>query len=278
MKILLAGCGEIGLALADKLNGQHDFIGLKRSPIVVDFPIFTANLADPNSLVDLPTNFDVILYTATPDSRDETNYRQAIYQGVENLLAHFQATQPYFIFISSTAVYGQNKGEWVDENSPTEPKRFNGQILVETEQLLLNNHQKSLILRLSGIYAENRLALFKRALTGMTASKDFPGWSNRIHFADVIACLSLMLEKIEQHDKLDLIYNLTDSLPVSYWDVYSYIANTCHTPPPINSDESKVSGKKVSNKKLIDLGYKFIYPDYKKGYQSIITPYLKQTR
>lgn len=278
MKILLAGCGKIGLALAEQLKFQHQFVGLKRSPANLDFPIFTADLSELKSLRNLPTDFDIILYTATPDSRNEASYRSNVYQGVANLLTYFTSSTtalPYFIFISSTAVYGQDNGEWVDENSPTEPPRFNGQVLVDSEQLLQNTQINSLILRLSGIYSDERLALFNRAIKGVEASQDYPAWSNRIHFVDVTGCLVFLLDKIGKGEALAPVYNVTDSEPASYWDVYSYIAKACGTPPPTNSNNDQVSGKKVSNQRLIKLGYQFTYPDYKAGYQAAIDNYLK---
>lgn len=275
MKILLAGCGKIGLALAEKLKQQHDFVGLKRSEVDIDFPIFTADLADAKTLTDLPSDFDIIIYTATPDSHDEAGYRHAMYTGIKNLLARFSGKSPTFIFISSTGVYGQDNGEWVDEGSPTEPSRFSGKVLVESEQLLLNSEINSLILRLSGIYSDKRLALFNRVLQGVSTGKDFPSWSNRVHFDDVIACLTFMLNKIKQGEHLEQIYNVTDCQPVSHWDVYNYIANACHSPLPTDSKTTKASGKKVTNKKLLALGYQFIHPDYKSGYQQAIEHYLQ---
>ncbi|MFH7445305.1 SDR family NAD(P)-dependent oxidoreductase, partial [Pseudomonas syringae pv. tagetis] len=77
---------------------------------------------------------------ATPSQRDETGYRMGYVEGLRNVLSWLEQTgqRPMrLIFVSSSGVYGQLSGEWVDEHSVTEPTNYTGTVMLEAEQVAL---------------------------------------------------------------------------------------------------------------------------------------------
>src|SRR5262245_25881393 len=160
--VLIAGCGYVGSALARRRVERGDNVfGLRRNP--VDLPPgvvpIAADLAVPRSLADLPGALDVVVYAASPGGRDDAFYRTAYVEGLRNLLAALaeRGQKPRrTIFVSSTAVYGQSRGEWVDETSPTTPTHFSGKRLLEAEALLRDSGLTGVVLRLGGIYGPRR--------------------------------------------------------------------------------------------------------------------------
>src|SRR5690606_39452049 len=107
----------------------------------------------------LPDGINLVYYIATPDRFDDDAYRLAYVEGLRNLLdalGRRQQAPRRLVLISSTAVYGQLNGEWVDEDSPTEPNSFSGRRMLESEQLALSSGIPSTILRFGGIYGPGR--------------------------------------------------------------------------------------------------------------------------
>ena len=95
------------------------------------------------------------------DARDPAAYRRAYVEGLVNLLARLPTPGPRVIFTSSTSVYGQDDGSWVDEASPTLPPRETGRILLEAEAALSGSGRDFSILRLGGIYGPGRTRLLE---------------------------------------------------------------------------------------------------------------------
>ena len=142
-KVLIVGCGAIGYELANTLaEAGHDVTGLKRNPPPVSqekFKFVSADITSPTGLEALGTDFEYIFFIVSADSRNENSYHDIYETGIDNLLKHFALTgcKAPWIFVSSTSVYGQSRGEWVDEDSVTAPSkiiryrliRINGQVL-----------------------------------------------------------------------------------------------------------------------------------------------------
>src|SRR5690554_1036446 len=123
-KLLIIGCGDIGHRLAERLSPDHyQITGLRRHPPAPNPRVhyLAADAADPVALASaLTESFDVVVITLTPSQRTEAGYHQAYVLSCQNLVqALGRQTQPprLVIFVSSTSVYGQTGGEWVDEHS-----------------------------------------------------------------------------------------------------------------------------------------------------------------
>ena len=128
--ILIAGCGYVGTALGLRLAAAgHIVWGIRRSAEGLPSGIhhLAADLTAPETLQDLPPALDVVFYTAAPNGSEEAAYRAIYVDGLRHVLEALvrQHQSPRRVLLtSSTAVYAQSAGEWVDETSPTEPQHF----------------------------------------------------------------------------------------------------------------------------------------------------------
>jgi len=265
-RLLIAGCGDLGIRLARRLDpGRWAVHGLRRHPEQLPPTIhaISADLLDPQSLKDIPGEWDSIIYQATPDSRTPEAYRRAYVLGLENLLARCKAGR--LIFVSSTAVYGQSNGEWVDEDSVTQPESFSGQILLEAESVAAA--ASGITVRFSGIYGPGRDFLIRSVKSGQAHCRVTPPqWTNRIHAEDCAAALKHLLE-LEQPDRL---YCASDSLPAPRCEVLGWLAEQINAAAPIRDAGGQDQGKRVSNQRLVDSGFSFQYPDFRTGYRELL--------
>ena len=156
--VLIAGCGDVGSVLGERLHTDgHRVWGLRRHTDGLPSSIqpFVADLAVSETLHGLPPGLDFVFYTAASDAASEEGYRRAYVDGVRNVLTALAAQRQSIrriFFTSSTGVYAQSAGEWVDELSPTAPAHFSGLRMLEAEQLLLESPLPATIVRLGGIY------------------------------------------------------------------------------------------------------------------------------
>ena len=127
MNILIAGCGYVGTALGHLLIADgHRVWGLRRQPHLCSGDIIPlcGDLSQADTKIDFPSALGIVFYAVAPDGRTDDAYRTAYVNGPTNLLAQLeqqnQSIQRAF-FVSSTSVYDQQNGEWVDEESTTEP-------------------------------------------------------------------------------------------------------------------------------------------------------------
>ena len=128
--LVIAGAGDVGGRLALRRAGiGDDVIALRRRDVAMapGIRMLCADLASGDGLARLPRHVDALVFCAAPDQRDEAAYRALHLDGLRRLMDACGA--PRLVFVSSTAVYGQDVGEWVDETSPAEPPAFNGRVL-----------------------------------------------------------------------------------------------------------------------------------------------------
>ncbi len=275
--ILIVGCGSIGTALAQELKALgHQVTGLKRHPPKVNVDginYFSADITEAESLEGLATNFEQIFFIVTSDSRDEQGYRAIYETGLNNLIKHFtdSGCSPAWLLVSSTGVYGQSQGEWVDENSIAEPKQATTQWIRHAERRLTDLDQRNIVVRFAGIYGPGRESLLRMAKQCPAIQKQPSYFTNRIHQDDCIGVLIFLLAQRLAGATLESYYLASDNDPAPLWDVISWLAEQLHCQPPtakvgVNFDMNK----RCSNKRLAALGYQFQYPDYKAGYQSML--------
>src|SRR4029453_19001481 len=130
--VLIAGCGDVGSALGLLLAADgHEVFGLRRRPEHLPAPIhpLAGDLGDPASLAAMPPGIELVAYTAAADRFDDDAYRRAYVDGVTNVVGALRvagAPVRRLLFTSSTAVYGQTDGGWVDEAAAAEPSGFSG--------------------------------------------------------------------------------------------------------------------------------------------------------
>ena len=277
-KILIIGCGSIGTQLAHNLAAKgHDVTGLKRNPPKLDIGeinYFTADISLAYQLVQLPLDFEFIYFIVSPDGRNKESY-QAIYEiGLTNLIDRFakEGASPNWIFVSSTSVYGQSEGEWVDEESIAQPDNITSQYIRQAEQQLMDLNAQNIVVRFSGIYGPGREYLLRMAKQQSVIQKDPPYYTNRIHQQDCIGVLIFLLEQSLAGVTLEQCYLASDDDPATMWDVMSWLTEhlSCKPPEVKVNDKAVGMNKRCNNQRLKTLGYHFQYPDFKAGYLELI--------
>jgi nucleoside-diphosphate-sugar epimerase len=277
-KVLIVGCGSIGYQLAELLaKAGHDVTGLKRNPPTASNENVKFVCADISILQDLKvldTDFEHIFFIVSADSRNENSYRDIYGTGIDNLLnkfAHARSQAPW-IFVSSTSVYGQNQGEWVDEDSETKPNKSTSLKIVQAEKKLMAINSANVVVRFSGIYGPGREYLLRMAKQAPSIQQNPPAFTNRIHQRDCVGVLQFLFEQRLAGINLKQCYVASDDDPAPLWDVISWLAVQMQCDPPIAQIAGHDSdmNKRCRNDRLKKLGYSFIYPDYKTGYLELV--------
>ena len=276
MKLLIAGCGYLGTALAEHFAQKGNEVwGLRRgAPPRGDskfYPI-TADLLDPKTLKGLPV-VDTVIFCQAP-KRGVDNYRDTYFEATKNLLSVLkrEGRPQRIIFISSTSVYGTRDGSWVDETTPpavqgyaTPQEESQAKILLDTEDLVRSSGFSPIIFRLGGIYGpgRHRLRLLKEGKIQPSFSN---AYVNRIRLEDIVAGAELLLNK----GKGGQVYLGVDDEPVTQKEFYSWIARELCMNISNGRDAETFSGKRCSNKRIKELGMKFQYPTFREGYQDLL--------
>jgi nucleoside-diphosphate-sugar epimerase len=197
--------------------------------------------------------------------------------------------------VSSTSVYGQSQGEWVDEQSIAEPGNMTSQLIRQAEQTVMGFNSNNCVVRFSGIYGSGREYLLRLALQTPEIQEIPPYYTNRIHQQDCVGVLSFLLEQRLAGKVLAQCYLASDNDPAPTWEVMTWLAQQlkCNLPTARNSisDPTDPEGiratfksdaslpsfgaevgmnKRCNNTKLKALGYEFQYPSYKDGYLELI--------
>lgn len=259
--LLIAGAGDLGARLALLRAGCGDeVIALRRRDREVPGArLLRADLGSGEGLQRLPRQVQSLVVCVAPEQRDEAGYRRLYRDGLRRLLDAMQSDR--VLFVSSTAVYGQDAGEWVTETSVTEAPAFNGRILLEAEAELAA-HPAGIALRLSGIYGPGREALLRKARQGQAAR---PHWTNRIHVDDAAAALSHLLDLAAPQR----VYLGNDDRPVLEHEVQDWVREQ-EGLPAIAASAEAVTGRRVANTRLRASGWTPAHPDFRSGYSSLL--------
>lgn len=286
MRVLIIGCGYVGLTLAHKLKQHgHEVTGTRHSPegILIleanDIPAIELDVTDYEEFKKLDDNFDWVVFCAAPAHSTISQYTAVYYQGMRNVLDWLKKTKVQkFVYTSSTGVYGQNDGSVVTEDSPVFATSDTSKILIATEEMILREVRESsipaVILRVAGIYGPDRGYYFKKFISGEAVIYgDGSRYMNMVHVEDVAGAIIAALEKGVPGE----IYNIVDDEPVTQIEFYKYLSEILGKPMPPFSAEQQPTGrpqatnKRVSNKKLKEkLNYTFKYPTFREGYTEII--------
>lgn len=272
-RILIAGCGYVGTALGELLLKRgHEVWGLRRDPSALpnSFNKVAADLAQRATLHALPSGVDYVVYCASAGEASDSAYQRAYVSGLENVLdaLHGQALRRVF-FTSSTAVYAQSDGAWVDETSETSPVHFSGRRTLEAEGVLRSSGVPATVLRCAGIYGPGRTRLIDTVRQG-TASLS-SRFTNRIHRDDIAGTVLHLMER-----DLDLpLLLLADDEPAPQREVTLFLAAELGVPvpqPPAAPVDPAARGgdKRCKNDLLKSTGYALRYPTYRDGYRAML--------
>ncbi len=287
MRVLIIGCGYVGLPLgAELVRMGHQVVGVtlsgKSHATLAGHGIepFAADVAQPHAFQNLALPFDWVVNTVASNQGGAIEYRMTYLEGVRNLLRWLEASPPKkFVYTSSTSVYGHTDGSLVKETSPTEPQGELAAILVSTEKLLLEAAQTkkfpAIILRVAGIYGPGRGHLFLQYLKDEARIAGHgERLINMIHRDDVVASIIAALKSGRPGE----VYNTCDDEPVPQIHFFRWLSETLgkNMPPFVHEDAAAPrkrtpTHKKVSNRKLrMELGCALRYPTFRQGYTAEI--------
>jgi len=274
-KVVFIGCGDIATRAALKLQeGGTAVLGVRRriGDLPASLPATAADVLNPSGLGFLGnTEATTIVYSLAAGSFDEESYLNAYVTGLHNTIEACDFTHiKRLIFVSSTAVYHQNDGSLVDELSPTEPERFNGKVMLQAEKLALATGVGT-ALRLSGIYGPGRLRLIDRVRNGQCSDENSVTYSNRIHVED---CAGVIAHLVNQ-DTLPEVVLGSDSIPATSVEIETFIADQLgiakQYAEKVGNKPVRIAGsKRCDNRLLLNMGYRYAYPDYRSGYKELI--------
>ena len=285
MKKLIFGCGYVGRRVAAAWVDQGDDVfavtrSLQNADSFRDFGVrpIVADLCDSHSLHHLP-EVDVILHSVGFDRNSGKTREEVSLGGMANVLAAIGRDCKRFIFVSSTSVYGQFDGEWVDEDSACNPLQPGGQVCVQAETLVKNHFRdipfaSACVLRLAGIYGPGRLLSRVDALmAGTPLAGNGDSWLNLIHVDDAVAAILAC----EQSRVPDECFIAVDDRPIQRSEYFERLARLTQAPAPTfdaSQPSARGSGglnKRCRNRKLREqLGWSPKYPSIETGLPAAI--------
>jgi len=272
---LIIGCGYLGRVVARRWLARglrvhaltrskaDELTALGVTPIMGD-------VTDPATL-SFPAA-DRILYAVGMDRSAGKSMRDVYLGGLENVLNRLPPGGA-FAYVSSTSVYGQADGEWVNELSLTEPTEDSGNLLLACESLLHARRPDAMILRFAGIYGPGRVIRRAAVERGEPLAADPEKWLNLIHVHDGAA----VIETVTGRPDAGGVYNVSDGTPVTRRDFYTRMAELLGAPPaaftaPADGGRD-ATDRRVANKKLrAAYAPEFAFPSFEAGLRAAITP------
>jgi nucleoside-diphosphate-sugar epimerase len=280
--VFIVGCGDIGERIARLCQEKKvQVAGLVRSAASVNrlqnvgIKPVQADLAQLHSLAELPIKQSIVIYLAPPPSDGETDPQ------IRNFLAAApaDALPEKLVLLSTTAVYGDCHGEWINESHPVNPQTARGQRRLDAEQAVndwsIKTGVPSVILRVGGIYGPGRLPI-ARLEKGLPILKEAESpFTNRIHQDD----LAQICVAAAERGKAGEIYNVSDGLPGTMSRYFKDIAQAhgLPLPPEVSLEEAQKvmsagmlsylkESRRLDNRKLVEeLGVVLQYPDLQAG-------------
>lgn len=276
--VVVVGCGDVGGRLALQLRAEGwQVSGLRRtvSALPAGITAIAADLENEACPADWPHEApDYLVYCAAANQHDEAGYRRAYVEGLKHVLAWMagRGQQPRrLLFVSSSSVYAQQGGEWVDETSATEPEGYSGRVMLEAEQAALTSGIPASVVRLTGIYGPGREWLLSQVRQGYRVVEEPPLYGNRIHAEDAAGLLACLLKADLQGNVLDDFYIGVDDAPAPLADVVAWLrAYMGVTQWAEEAQVRRTGSKRCSNARARALGWVPQYPSFREGYAAIL--------
>jgi nucleoside-diphosphate-sugar epimerase len=274
-RVLIAGCGYLGIATAWRFrSGGWEVVGWTRSGNIADRELADAiehaaiDLSEPHQVERNRFPCDLVVHCASSSGGGADEYRRIYRDGAENLARFFPETR--LIFTSSTSVYPQRDGSWVDENSPAEPQNEKAKILRAAEEIVLG--AGGIVLRLGGIYGPERSFFLRSVKNGHAAIAAPDRYVNQIHRDDAAAAIWFLAQRPEIAPPC--IFNVVDDAPVSRGEIFRWLSAQLKVPL---SDSTRApstrrgeTNKRVSNARLRSLGWEPRYRSYAEGLSAML--------
>lgn len=285
--VLIVGCGYLGRRVARREREQgRRIVALVRSAGSVEQLAargIEARRVDLDAVADLPallTGGALIYYFAPPPSVGQSDPRIRRFLGAIS----GDALPSRIVLISTSGVYGDCRGEWVDEDRPPQPDADRARRRFDAETTLRawgeSHGVPVVILRVPGIYGPDRLPRERLARGLPVLREDESPWSNRVHVDDLArACLAAA-----RRGRSGGVYNISDGHPSTMTDYFNRVADAAGLPrpPQITAAEARTrmsegmqsylaESKRLDNRRMREeLGVEPQYPDLAHGLAACI--------
>lgn len=291
MRVCILGCGYVGLELARQLRPDHEVVGVRRSTAGLravertGATAIEADVTDADALAQLP-DADALVFAASSGGRGADAAREVYVEGLRTVVETFGRREDppeRLIYTSSTGVYGDHDGGWVDETTPLDPTTDKTRVLVEAErvarELAAEHGIRGQVVRFAGLYGPDRYRL-ERYLNGPVTA----GYLNMVHRDDAAGVVRYALER----DLGDEVLLVVDDEPVDKHSFADWLAEECDvTRPPKRSKAERLddaglseaarrrilTSKRCSNDRLRERGYEFRFPTFREGYRAAVDAY-----
>jgi len=282
----IVGCGYIGKQLASQLlkknltvnafvNSESSLDECRKKNINAKIINFDTSL--PDTAID--TTDSAIIYLVPPPSSGKTDTRITNFLQALDELALKKQTPKKLVLISTTGVYGNCNGAWVDETAPIKPNADRAYRRVDAEQQTQDFCQQHniplVILRVPGIYGPNKIPLARIKSGQPIVSQEDSPFTNRIHAFDLVN----ICEQALRDKTITGIYNVGDGTPGTMYDYFTGVAKAMDLPlpPTISLADAQqqlsagmlsymAESRRISNKKLLkDFSLTLKYPNLQAG-------------
>ena len=273
MDLTIVGCGYVGLALAERLQPRRPQLRLtltttsserleQLSPLADRVEVCDAT--DPAQLLATLHQSSSAVFCLGPKGDrqvDANGYRHTFvdsFRCLTSLLPQLPDLRQ-IIYTGSCSVYGDAEGDWVDEQTPPEPDRGHGDVLLESEQLLSDIADRQVcILRLGALYGPGRdLDRRLRGLAGLERPGSGVAYSNWLHVADAAGALEAALD-----GEWAGVVNVVNDEPIRLRDLVERSLQRQGLAPVqwLGQCEPGSSGRRIRNTRLKQLGYQLLHP------------------
>ncbi|NKE36859.1 SDR family oxidoreductase [Natronococcus sp. JC468] len=290
MRVAILGCGYVGRELGRQLlEDGHEAIGVRRSDDGIErleddgIDPIRADLTDPTDLEAVP-DVDAVVFAASSGGRDAAAAREIYVEGLETAIRAFGGREDppeRLVYTSSTGVYGDHDGDWVDEETPIEPTTEKTEVLAEAERIAREAPSEygfdGTVARYAGLYGPDRYRL-ERYLEGPVTA----GYLNMVHRDDAAGAVRHLLETDRARGE---VVQVVDDEPVEKWTFADWLADEADLERPPKRTKAErledddlsetarrriLTSKRCSNARLRELGYELAYPTFREGYREAI--------
>jgi nucleoside-diphosphate-sugar epimerase len=281
--VLIVGCGDLGQrAGAQLLDLGASITGVRRNidRLPSTFLGRAANYTQPGSLsFAAELKPDYVLAIFNPVDRSVAGYESGFQHAMQNLLSGLGQHRPrHIVMSSSTRVFVESCGGWVDEHSAVTSDDPCALAIIAAEQQLLHSIHAASVVRFAGIYGVPGGRLISRIRQGELCPPAPVSYTNRIHRDDCAGFLVHLLRLAEAGTALEPVYIGVDNEPAPRFEVESWLAAQMglNQPPtagavPIASVQHHSPGhKRCRNTALRNSGYQLMFPDYRSGYGALL--------
>ena len=270
--VLIAGLGYVGQPTAALFSASGwDVEGWSRQSS--SYPGIRTAAVDISNAAALKRDrtFDVVIQCASTRGGEVDDYQRVYFEGARNLRYAFPSA--LMIFVSSTSVYAQADGGWVNEDSLASPLRETGKVLRQAEDLVLESG--GIVARLAGIHGPGRSFLLRSLLKG-TPLQSEDRYVNQVHRDDIASALFL-LAKVPPVRATGNTFNVVDDEPILRGECYRWLTQKLG-PQPAEPEQVETtrkrgdSNKRVSNARLRAVGWKPRFPTFAIAMEQSILP------